>query len=415
MDLYTEVNDCRVCKNNNLDVVIDLGNQALSGIFPKKNDQAVPVGPLTLVKCSNCGLVQLAHNYNLSQLYGDNYGYRSGLNASMTAHLNSKVASILQKVELKPRDVILDIGSNDSTLLRAYPRGEYTLIGMDPSGNKFKKFYPSYVNLVPDFFSSVSFSKHFPNKKVKVITSIAMFYDLEHPLEFVNDVVSLLESDGIWVFEQSYLPFMLEANSFDTICHEHLEYYALNQIKYMLDNAGLKIIDLQFNDINGGSFSIMAAHKGSDYVEVLDVINDCLNREKELGLNSTSTYIKFQDNINNQKSKLLDLLRKLKSENKKVIGYGASTKGNVLIQYYDLGTELIPYIAEVNVDKFGVFTPGSNIPIISEKEAIEMNPDYFLVFPWHFREFIIKKEQEFLKKGGRLIFPLPNVQIEEYK
>ncbi len=408
--LYTPIYKCRLCGSSRLVTVLDLGMQALTGIFPKPGDDDAPAGPLRLCKCEDCDLVQLTDNYDLSRLYGKTYGYRSGLNQSMVRHLQQKVARITGMAKLEPGDLVVDIGSNDSTLLQAYP-DTLTLVGVDPSGPKFKQYYPAHIRLIPDFFSADLVKRAYPGRRAKVITSIAMFYDLERPQAFVDEIAGLLDDEGLWVFEQSYLPFMLETSSYDTVCHEHLEYYALKQIKHMTDRAGLKIVDIEFNDINGGSFSVTAAKKAATYAEAEATIAQILRQENESAIGKTETYAKFAARLTGHRDKLLSLLHELKGQGKKVLGYGASTKGNVLIQYCGLNTDLIACIAEVNPDKFGARTPGSRIPIVSEAEARAMKPDYFLVFPWHFKAGIVQREQEFLRNGGRFIFPLPVLEI----
>ena len=408
--LYKEIAQCRLCDGSRLVNVLDLGKQALTGIFPKSKEEEVPAGPLQLCKCADCDLVQLRHNYDLGKLYGETYGYRSGLNQSMVRHLHQKVEKIRSRVQLGSGDLVVDIGSNDSTLLQAYPK-DLTLVGVDPSGPKFKQYYPAHVRLIPDFFSAGLLQRFYPGKRAKVITSIAMFYDLERPQDFVDEIARVLDDEGVWVFEQSYLPFMLDTHSYDTVCHEHLEYYALHQIKRMLDRAELKIVDIEFNDINGGSFSVMAAKKSASHAAADALITRTLEDEQRRGLGSIETYSRLGARIADHREKLLSLLGELKRQGKKVIGYGASTKGNVLIQYCGLDSNLVPCIAEVNPDKFGAYTPGSHIPIVSEAEARAMKPDYFLVFPWHFKSGILQREQGFLRSGGQFIFPLPKIEI----
>ena len=408
--LYSEIANCRLCRGTCLVNVLDLGKQALTGVFPKSIEEEVPVGPLQLCKCADCDLVQLRHNYDLGQLYGNTYGYRSGLNQSMVRHLHQKVEKIRSMVQLHGDDLVVDIGSNDSTLLQAYPKG-LTLVGIDPSGPKFKQYYPAHVRLIPDFFGADSIERYYPNKRAKVITSIAMFYDLENPQDFVDEIARVLDDEGVWVFEQSYLPFMLDTHSYDTVCHEHLEYYALHQVKRLLDRAELKIVDIEFNEINGGSFSVTAAKKNSNRAAADALIAHTLEDELDRGLGKIETYTRYGQDIVDHRLRLLSLLNEINLRGKKVIGYGASTKGNVLIQYCGIDRGHIPYIAEVNPDKFGAYTPGSQIPIISETEARAMKPDYFLVFPWHFKSVILLREQDFLRDGGQFIFPLPKIEI----
>jgi len=413
--IYKEIKRCRICGNIHLIPIISLGDQALTGIFPKNEKDKVSVKPLELVKCDEinedcCGLVQLRHNMDPEEMYGENYGYRSGLNNSMVEHLRNKVNKILKIVKLSQEDMIIDIGSNDSTLLQFYPKN-LTLLGIDPTGKKFKAYYPEHIQLIPDFFSDKIIKEKFGDKKAKVITSIAMFYDLEDPTSFMKQIYNVLDDAGVWVFEQSYMPTMLEKTSYDTICHEHLEYYRFKQIKWMADKVGFKIVDVEFNDINGGSFSITVAKKESAYEENMELTDKILKEEKDKGLATLKPYEEFKNKTYKHREELVKLLEELNKKGKKVFGYGASTKGNVILQFCNITKKHIPFIAEVNPDKFGSYTPATNILIISEKEAKNMNPDYFLVLPWHFREFILKKEEKYIQEGGKLIFPLPSLEI----
>jgi hypothetical protein len=275
---------------------------------------------------------------------------------------------------------------------------------------KFKSYYPPHIRLIPEFFSAEAVRKVNDGKKAKIITSIAMFYDLEDPLAFVRQVHQSLTDDGIWVFEMSYLPTMLAATAYDTVCHEHVEYYAFRQIRWLLDCAGFRVVDVELNDTNGGSFRITAGKAGSAY-ETRARVAMLEAHEDNLRLDRLEPYATFNSRVVAHKKELVGLLSELRKQGKKTLGYGASTKGNVILQYCGLGVGDVPYIAEVNPDKFGSYTPSTLIPIISEQEARAMNPDYFLVLPWHFRDEIVRRECEFIARGGRLIFPLPKIEI----
>lgn len=408
--MYTKIEKCRICEATDLLNVLSLGQQHLTGIFPKSLKKEITKGPLDLVWCNSCGLLQLNHSYSLDEMYGDNYGYRSGLNGSMVRHLQHKIITLEQLASPKDDELVIDIGSNDATSLKAY-KGKFKKIGIDPTGKKFKEYYTDDITLIPDFFSFEIFKNSFPNKKAKIITSIAMFYDLESPMIFVNDIEKTLSDDGIWHFEQSYMPSMLRTNSYDTICHEHLEFYSFKVVKNMLDKCGLRVIDVQMNSINGGSFAITACKKDSRYKSNLPIINWMLKQEDDMGLDTPKPYRDFEERVFRHRKNLTDLIEALVADGKKIIGYGASTKGNVLLQFCKLTTKHIPFIAEVNEDKYGSFTPGTNIPIISEKEARAMNPDYFLVLPWHFKNGILEREKEFMSNGGKFIFPMPEIEI----
>jgi len=283
--------------------------------------------------------------------------------------------------------------------------------GIDPTGVKFKGYYPEHIRLIPDFFSAAAVRKNLGDRKAKVISSIAMFYDLESPIEFMRQIHSVLDDNGIWVFEQSYMPTMLEMNAYDTICHEHLEYYGLKQIKWMADRVGFKIIDVELNSVNGGSFSLMVSKTGAPYREATTLVETILRKEADMELHKLKPYEEFKQRIVDHRDQLVRFIQQAKSEHKKILGYGASTKGNVILQFCGMTDKDIPFIAEVNKDKFGCFTPGTLIPIISEAEARAMRPDYFMVLPWHFKDTIIIREADYLRSGGKMFFPLPELEV----
>jgi hypothetical protein len=406
---YKRLDQCRVSGSRNLIPVLHLGEQELTGVFPRPGE-AVTRGPLDLVWCPDSGLLQLGHSFDPSEMYGENYGYRSGLNASMVRHLTQKVGFLEKLADLKSGDVVLDIGSNDCTSLKAYATPGLKRIGIDPTGPKFKAYYPDDVALLPDFFSAANFRKA-SDKPARVVTSIAMFYDLDAPIAFARDIASILAPDGLWHFEQSYMPSMLRTTSYDTICHEHLEYYSLGVVQTILEAADLKLIDVQMNGVNGGSFAVTAAPKASVRPANRAVIDWLLGQEERMGLGTVRPFREFEDRVFRHRDDLMRLLQALEADGKKVLGYGASTKGNVVLQFCGVTTKELAAIAEVNTEKFGRVTPGTHIPIVSEAEAKAMNPDYFLVLPWHFKEGILLREQEYIAHGGKFIFPFPEIEI----
>lgn len=408
--MFTEITKCRICASTEFNTVLSLGTQSLTGVFPKTPTEQITSGPLDLVWCTSCGLLQMKQSYSLEEMYGDNYGYRSGLNNSMVRHLEQKIRVLEQVVTLGENDLVIDIGSNDATALRAYS-GKHRKVGIDPTGTKFQEFYVDGISLIPDFFSAEKFEQSFPHEKASIITSIAMFYDLENPVSFVTDIEKILDDEGIWHFEQSYMPSMLRTNAYDTICHEHLEFYSLNVVKNLLEQCGLRIIDVQMNAINGGSFAVTACKKDASYKSNDPIINWMLGQEKDMALDTIQPYQDFKEKVFRHRKNLLELIEALVLDGKKIYGYGASTKGNVLLQFCGLTSAHIPYIAEVNEDKFGSYTPGTNIPIISEAEARDMKPDYFFVLPWHFKNGILEREKDFIARGGKFIFPLPEIEI----
>ena len=408
--MYTVIDKCRICRNTNLNSIISLGEQHLTGVFPRSRSEKISKGPLNMVWCTSCGLLQMRESYNLDEMYGDNYGYRSSLNSSMVKHLQQKIRMLENLVKPKTGDLMLDIGSNDATLLKSCT-GDYTKVGIDPTGKKFKEYYTKDIALIPDFFSAKIFKNKFPKTKATIVTSIAMFYDLEDPVSFVKDIESILADNGIWHFEQSYMPSMLRTNAYDTIFHEHLEFYSFKVIKKLLENNGLRVVDVQMNAINGGSFAVTVCKKNGPYVSNKPIIDWMIKQEDDMGLDTPKPYRDFEERVYRHRKNLKELIEALVADGKKIIGYGASTKGNVLLQFCGLGVKHIPYIAEVNEEKFGSFTPGTHIPIISEKEAKAMKPDYFFILPWHFKNNILEREKDFLAQGGKFIFPLPEIEI----
>lgn len=402
---------CRICSNANLVQVLDLGEQMLTGVFPRSRDARVTTGPLRLVKCMGdgaCGLLQLAHSYDLGEMYGDNYGYRSGLNASMVRHLHAKVERLLNLVSLRAGDLVVDVGANDGTTLGAYPESlGADLLGIDPTGAKFRQYYKPHVDLCADFFTADTLRKVRAGKRVRVLTSFSMFYDLESPMSFMRDVHDVLADDGVWVFEQSYMPAMLDSLSYDTVCHEHLEYYALKQVKWMADRVGFTIVDIEFNDVNGGSFSVTAAKAASGMPESPEV-KRVLAEEQERGLDTLAPFEDFARRASTSRDGLRAFIAKSKAEGKTIAALGASTKGNVLLQYCGVTVDDIAEIGEVNPDKFGAMTPGTYLPIRAESEVLEHGHDFHIVLPWHFRKNFLANPAY---AGRTLVFPLPILQI----
>ena len=411
------VEQCRICGNRYLTPIMDLGVQALSGRFPSQSEPDLPRAPLELAKCdtsrnsNSCGLLQLKHSVPPEEMYSHSYGYRSGINQTMKAHLKGIVQHIQEIVDLNAGDVVVDIGSNDATLLKCYKMKGLKKIGIDPTGEQFSAYYTDDIELVSDYFTSSNYLSVSPDRKAKIITSIAMFYDLETPMGFVKDIKQILDPDGVWVFEQSYMPTMLKLNSFDTVCHEHLEYYALKQIDWMLRRNHLRIFDVEFNDINGGSFRVYSCHNNSAIKSNQERIESTLHSEEKSGLDSILPYREFKERVFRIKDELYNFLSTEKAKGRSIYIYGASTKGNVLLQFCNIDSTLITAAADRNPEKWGHQTPATHIPIISEGAARKAKPDYFLVLPWHFRREFIEREKTFLSGGGRFIFPLPEIEI----
>ena len=409
---------CRVCGSTALKPVISLGEQHLQGSFYKEGKEIPPLRRIdcSLVRCdptddeTACGLLQMRQSVPPSVLYSA-YWYRSGTNNTMRAHLAGIAATAAEMVD-KPKAAVLDIGCNDGTLLRAYPK-TYRKFGVDPS-DIVLEVKDKGIKVVNDLFPSPELDRVLGKTKLDIVTSIAMFYDLEDPVAFARAIERYMAPEGIWIVEMSYMPKMLEMNSYDTICHEHLEYYSLAVLEKIMERAGLKVVRVEENDINGGSIRCYVAKKSSVKhlrPEWRAQIAAMRQREFDLELDTDKPYQHFQDRINVHREKLLELLKKLKKDGKKIHIYGASTKGNTILQWCGIDHRIVEYAAERNPDKFGARTIGTEIPIISEDESRKMKPDYYLVLPWHFADEFIKREQKMLDAGVGMIFPLPEIKV----
>jgi GDP-mannose 4,6-dehydratase len=409
MNCVSNIQNCRLCGSTDLKIVISLGEQYITSRFPVYGDFSTPKTPIDLCVCKNCRLLQLLQTTFSSELYEYEYGYRSGISNTMREHLKKYQEEIISIVNLKDGDTIVDIGSNDSTMLQYYSK-TLKKIGVDPTGSQFKEFYGD-VELIPTYFTFENFTNVYGELKCKFVSSISMFYDLPDPVQFAKDIHSVLEEDGIWTCEQSYMPTMLKTNSIDTICHEHLEYYSLHQIKEIADRANFNIIDVKFNDCNGGSFRIYFAKKESTmYEENTELITRILQEEIAIGLLHDGVFEKFMNDCDIEVKRLKDFVDTVNKNEKKVYVYGASTKGNCLLQYANLTETDMKYAVERNSRKIGKMT-NTGIEIISEEAMRENPPDYLLVLPWHFRKEILVRETAFLEGGGQFIFPFPHFEI----
>jgi len=410
MSIITELTHCRICKNRHLETVISLGEQAITSRFPTYGDFSTPKTPIQLCLCDDCGLLQLQQTTSSTELYEHEYGYRSGISNTMREHLRQYQQDVFTLADVQPNDTVLDIGSNDATTLRYYP-DTVQRIGMDPTGEQFREYYNDTITLIPTYFTRDNFMDIKGSTKCKVVSSISMFYDLPDPIQFAKDIYDILEDDGIWTCEQSYLLTMLKTNSIDTICHEHLEYYSLRPVKEIADRAQFKIVDIQFNDCNGGSFRLYFAKESSlKFKENTELVQRILNEEIDYGILKESTYRSFFRGCEEEVQKLKLFLDATNKIHKKTYIYGASTKGNCLLQFADIKEIDIPFAVERNPKKIGKMTiTGSRI--IGEDAMREHPPDYLLVLPWHFRKEIVERESAFLEGGGSLVFPFPSFEI----
>ena len=417
MKNYQSVNKCRLCGSDKFHKIVSLGKQSLSSIFPKNKKKNPIKSPLELIKCKNldhsCGLVQLKHSANIQKMYGTTYGYHSSISPLMLNHLKKKADYLKKNFKISKKDNILDIGCNDGSFLNFFKNKRAKRFGIDPSSKKFKKNFDNDIKLAIDFFSKEKIIKYFGYKKFKIISSIAMFYDIENPRDFCRDINDLLTDDGIWAVELSYMPLMLKNLTYDQICHEHVTYWGVREFDYLASISGLKIVDVQFNEINGGSFYLLLSKKDSIVKEKKRKIYKILKEENKLKY--IKPFINFKKRIINHKKELNNFLFKMKKQKKKVLGYGASTKGNIVLNFCGIKANFLDSICDHQKEKVGLYTPGSNIKIISKKEMRLKKPDYILVLIWPFRAEVLRQEKELIKKGGKAVFSLPRFHVVNKK
>ncbi len=408
---------CKVCGSEDLTEVLTLNEQYLSPTFVatnKDNPLAKIKSPLTLVLCdkskneNNCGLLQLKEITDADLLYKD-YFYRTATNDTMRRDLKELVDQVISIVKPVVQDIIVDIGSNDCTMLNFYD-DKFNLVGFEPAQNI--KFIDNGKNIkvINNYFNSKNFKENFPSKKAKIITSCAMFYDLEDPLKFVMDIEDILDEDGVWCCQISYLDSMIRFNNFYDICHEHLSYYSLESFEYLIDKFNLKLFYAETNSVNGGSVRLYICKKNSrkfekpELKEKLDLLRE---EEKNLNLTQSKTFLNFEKIISDLRTKTIKFVDEIIKKKKIVLALGASTKGNIILQHFNLTKDKIPFISERNPDKVGLRCLGSDIELISEEKARDINPEAFIVLPWNFKKEIVEREKKYLNEGGKLMFVMP--------
>jgi hypothetical protein len=408
-----EVSLCRICASSKLDNILELGMSPISGHFPKLNEEVQSL-PLNLARCSSCGLIQLYNILPISELYSETYGYESHLNSSMQKHLLDKALELQQIFQSRVSNkngVFLDIASNDGTLLSGYLQGSSkdTLIGIDPLIPNFNDCYPEDTVKIQDFFSAAEYKKN-TNMKADIISSVSVFYDLDDPVGFARDIHEILSENGIWHLEQSYCVSMVKKTSFDTICHEHLLYLRAHDFQYIFDKVGFTVISVQLNEINGGSIAITVEKaKGGEHCK--DFIELLVNEINE-GYCDIDVYTQFAEKVKIYKDNLLKTIQSYKLDGYKIVGLGASTKGNIILNYCGLDNSIVEIIGEVNSKKFGRMTPGTEIPIVNESIILKSKEKILaLILPWHFRETFLNSTIDFRKNGNLILFPIPEIEI----
>lgn len=411
---------CRSCSSNNLSKILSLGKHGLSDFVAMSDQKKVPKYPLQLILCQNCNLLQMRHTTPPDQLYTDRYGYRSGINHTTKNNLIEITKQAEKIIHLKSGNIVVDVGCNDGTLLASYRTSGLIHVGFDPV-IAFAKYFrkslksngPKKYKLFNRYFDSNPFLKYFGKKRARIVTAISMFYDLDNPNRFLSSIKEILDPEGILIIQQNYLVGMLEQYAFDNIVHEHLEYYSLESLENILKNHDLEVFDVVQTSINGGSFRTLIKFKNNKikFRGGLKRVREMRDMEKKLSLGETKTYLHFAQKVKKTTSALKNFIKKQAKKGKRIYIYGASTRGNTLIQACGLDYRFIQAAAERNQDKWGKKIASTGIPIISEEQARNDQPDYFLILPWFFKQEFLDREKKYLISGGKMIFPLPKPEV----
>ena len=405
-----KIEKCRVCGCKELEPIISLGDHYVSGFVNDESEQGIKV-PLSLVLCKECKLLQMEYSAPPEMMWNEQYWYKSAINSIIRNDLKDIVNNVEELVDLKDKDIVLDIGCNDGTMLNFYKNKSLTLAGFEPCLNVAKEAVSKDIEVINNFFNADNYKERFETK-AKVITAISMFYDLEDPNKFLKDIKECLDEDGLFIIQQNYLVSMLEQVAFDNICHEHREYYSLTSLKNVLERHGFEIFNVELNDINGGSIRTYIKFKDNKkYINNEKIINEILKKEKELKLDTKEPYLEFANKIDRCKEEVMSFLRNEKAKGKTIGICGASTRGNTILQYFGITPELVIGCSEANPDKYGKKTVGTLIPVISIDEMKKLKPDFQLVLIWHLFEGLQDKEKDYLNQGGKFVLPLPNFKV----
>ena len=391
-----EINSCRICGSNEFIKIFDMGELKINAFMTEPNTD-IGSAPLTLLHCCHCDLIQLSHTVREQDLY-KNYWYLSRLNKKIVDNLQSIVQDVCLETEVDQGDLVLDIGANDGTLLSFYNSDLVIRVGCDPAENIHGELEKNCDIMIGDFFNLANWQNKMGDKKAKIVTTVAMFYDLDDPNSFVNDIKSILHEDGVWLCQLMTARPMIDTNDLGNVIHEHIEYYTYKSLVNLMDRHNLEIYQVRENDINGGSYQLFIRHKESGSIDYPEDITP--ERIKQ-----------WADNIHANRENTMQFIRQEAARGKKIYIMGASTKGNTIMQYYNLDGNIISGAAEIHPDKIGKYLVGSDIPIVHEDEA-KQKADYFLVFPFHFKELFVNRIlKDWIADGGKLIFCTPEFEV----
>ena len=402
---------CRICKGRDLSGFLDLGDQPHCNSFLRANElnSPEPRWPLSLLYCNTCHLVQLDCVVDPSLMFS-NYVYVSGTTSTLPEHFRATAREATSRFGLGSSSLVVDIGSNDGTFLSGFQALGLRTLGVDPATNITELANARGITTINDFFGEAVARRIVEEQgSADLITAAGVFFHIDDMDDVCRGIAHLLSERGVLHIQAIYLGAMLEQSSFDNVYHEHVSYYTLHSLKRLLERFGLRIFDVGMSAIHGGSLMVFAG-KGNSYA-VSNSVEAMLNRERELGYDTLAPYRAFADRVRRLRSELVTLLHGLKAKGMRIAAYGAPAKGNTLLNYCGIGTDLIEYAAERAPLKIGLFTPGMHIPVIDEAEAMKNPPDYFLMLPWNFSEELIAKNRPYRERGGKFIIPVPSPRI----
>lgn len=384
--------------------------QPLANSFIKDSNEDERRYPLSLVFCSNCGLVQTDYVVPPEEMFRS-YFWVSGTSDTIPVHFHELAEEAVKIVGAEQGSLVIDIGSNDGTLLKGFKTLGMKVLGIEPAKNIAEIAHKNGISTVNEFFNSDTARRiSSGNGKAKIITATNVFAHVDDVFNLLEGVKTLLQDDGIFLIEVPYLMDMISKNEFDTAYHEHLSYFSVKPLVYLFKAAGMEISDVKRNTVHGGTIRVYAKKKTSS-ATVSDSVEKLMKLEDEAGLNSIDTYLKFAERVYNLKGELNSVLRRLKSEGKTVIGYGAPAKGNTLLNFFNVGPNELDYIADKNPLKHGVYTPGMHIPVVPVDKIPNTKPDYMLILAWNFSDEIMRQQENFRDSGGKFIIPIPKVRI----
>ncbi|MEK7502620.1 MAG: class I SAM-dependent methyltransferase [Patescibacteria group bacterium] len=410
--LITIRKTCRLCRSRKLIDFVNLGNMPLADFFLKDPGVKEHKFPLIVKVCAKCFLVQLMGDVNSDLLFGQNYGFYTGGSPSSIDYFEKYAKSVMNRFPKESKNFIVEIASNDGTLLKPFVKNKYRALGVDPAKNVAKDANNNGVPTIASFFNKKLASNIvLKEKKAGVIIANNVIAHVDDLFDFMRGVKHLLDENGVFIFECQYFPYLLFNNQFDNIYHEHRSFFSLFPLMKLLRKFDLEAFDVEEHDTQGGSIRVFVAHKGKR--KVGKSLLRSLQNEKEFGINNMDTYLGFQTRVNYVKTKLNQILKSLKDENKTIAGYGASAKSGTLLNYCKVGKNYLDYIVDKTPYKCGLYSPGMHIPIISSEEESKKRakPDYYLLLVWNYAEKIIEREKNFQKNGGKFIIPIPTPSI----